>query len=124
MRKEIEDRLIKLALAINALCKTLDNSFLSQHLTIQIIRSSTSLALNYGEAQAAESKNDFIHKTSIVLKELRETQINLRLLETSTQQNEQKMNSCKDECAQLVAIFHKTVISVKRNKHKSPSLEN
>ena len=124
MRKELEKRLINLSQKVNELCKHLDGSFLSDHLTKQIIRSSTSAALNYGEAQAAESKNDFIHKTSIVLKELRETQINLRLLETSTQQNEQKMNSCKDECAQLVAIFHKTVISAKRNKHKSPSIEN
>jgi four helix bundle protein len=63
MRIEIEKRLIDLALNINRACKILDNSFMSKHLSTQIIRSSTSTALNYGEAQAAESKNDFIHKT-------------------------------------------------------------
>ncbi len=115
MRKEIERRLINLALQINHLCKRLDNSFLSQHLTSQIIRSSTSAALNYGEAQAAESRNDFIHKTSIVLKELRETQINLLLLEGSTSKESiEQIKRCQDECDQMIAIFHKTVSSARK----------
>ena len=117
MRKEIEDRLINLSQKINQLCKHLDGSFMSDHLTKQIIRSSTSAALNYGEAQGAESKADFIHKTSIILKELRETQISLKLLSGSIKENAASdMNSCHDECTQLVAIFHKTVITAKSNK--------
>ena len=117
MRKELEDRLITLAQKINILCKRLDGSFISQHLSKQIIRSSTSAALNYGEAQAAESKNDFIHKISIILKELRETQISLKLLSGSIKENAKtEMDFCNNECAQLVAIFHKTVITAKSNK--------
>ena len=116
MRKELEDRLISLAQKINLLCKKLDGSFMSQHLSKQIIRSSTSAALNYGEAQAAESRNDFIHKISIILKELRETQINLKLLSGSIKENvETEMDFCNNECAQLVAIFHQTVITAKSN---------
>ena len=116
MRKEIEDRLIKLSQRINLLCKHLDSSFMSDHLTKQIIRSSTSAALNYGEAQGAESKGDFIHKTSIILKELRETQISLKLLSGSIKENAASdIDFCNDECAQLVAIFHKTVITAKSN---------
>ncbi len=117
MRKELENRLITLAQKINILCNRLDGSFISQHLSKQIIRSSTSAALNYGEAQGAESKNDFIHKISIILKELRETQISLKLLSDSIKENAKaELNFCSDECAQLVAIFHKTVITAKSNK--------
>lgn len=110
MRKELEKRLVHLSLKINRICKNLDNSYLSYHITKQIIRSATSAALNYGEAQAAESRKDFIHKISIVLKELRETKISLFLLEESikvSQLNDVRL--CQSECDQLVAIFHKTV---------------
>ena len=65
MRIELENRLINLAQGISDLCKNLDNSYIAYHLSKQIIRSSTSAALNYGEAQAAESKKDFAHKIGI-----------------------------------------------------------
>ena len=110
MRKELEKRLVQLSLNINRICKNLDNSYLSYHITKQVIRSATSAALNYGEAQAAESRKDFIHKISIVLKELRETKISLFLLEDSTKKSFlNDVRWCQCECDQLVAIFHKTV---------------
>jgi len=116
MRKQIEIRLINLALSIDAMTKSLKNSYLTQHLTSQIIRSSTSAALNYGEAQAAESKKDFIHKTSLVLKELRETKISLNLLMASVRaENMNTFETCQEECDQLVAIFYKTVHSARQN---------
>ena len=116
MKKELEKRLIDLAVMINTTCKTLDKSYLSYHLTTQILRSSSSAALNYGEAQVAESRKDFIHKISIVLKELKETSINLKLL-NKTVKNHTKLNivQCENECNQLVAIFHKTVITARKN---------
>ena len=117
MRKELEERLVSLSVNIQKLCNGLNESFMSEHLSRQILRSSSSAALNYGEAQAAESKNDFIHKISIVLKELRETQISLKLLAGSinVDQNE-KLLACQKECGELVAIFHKTVITAKSRK--------
>lgn len=119
MRKELENRLIELALKINHLCQSLDKNFLSKHIAKQIIRSSTSAALNYGEAQAAESQNDFIHKTSVVLKELRESKISLRLLEGSIKSDEnQNFIACQDENDQLVAIFHKTVLTAKGKRNR------
>jgi len=87
---------------------------MAEHLSKQVIRSSTSAALNYGEAQAAESKGDFIHKISIVLKELRESQISLELLSYSVPASqEDSMKICKNECNELVAIFHKTVMTAR-----------
>jgi len=116
MREEIETRLISLALLIDSVCKSLKRGYLTQHLTTQIIRSSTSAALNYGEAQAAESKRDFIHKTSLVLKELHETKICLKLLASSVRaENMKTFESCQNECDQLNAIFYKTVLSSRQN---------
>jgi four helix bundle protein len=70
--------------------------------------------LNYGEAQSAESRNDFIHKVSVVLKELRETQINLKLLSGSVAEDQNgQMNACLKEVDELIAIFHKTVMTAR-----------
>lgn len=119
MKQQIELRLINLALGIDKVCKTLQRSYLIEHLTTQIIRSSTSSALNYGEAQAAESRRDFIHKISIVLKELRETKICLKLLEKSVHPERiTPFNHCQNECDQLIAIFYKTLKSTKQNMKK------
>ncbi|MEO8088644.1 MAG: four helix bundle protein, partial [Bacteroidota bacterium] len=46
----------------------------------QVMRSGTSPALHYGEAQSAESDKDFIHKMKVALKELRETMNALRII--------------------------------------------
>ncbi len=117
MRIELENRLVELSLGINEICRSLDKNYLAQHLSTQILRSSSGAALNYGEAQAAESKRDFIHKVSIVLKELRETKVSLKLLKGSVSLEMQlTFNKCQNECDQLIAIFHKTVISAKSTK--------
>ncbi len=114
MRQKIEERLINLSVEVHQLIKALDNGILSQNLSSQIIRSSTSAALNYGEAQGAESKKDFIHKSSIVLKELRETHISLKIINNSKiSQDQSSLVYLLDECNQLIAIFHKTVTTAK-----------
>jgi len=53
MRYQIENRLINFSISIIKLCRNLNNEYVSRHLASQIIRSSTSSALNYGEAQGA-----------------------------------------------------------------------
>ena len=117
MRTNIEKRLIDLALSIKDLCKSLDNSYFSNHMTKQILRSSTSAALNFGEAQGAESRNDYKHKIGVVLKELKETKISLLLIQGSlVDEQSSKFDWCLNECDQLVAIFHKTVMTLKRGK--------
>jgi len=116
MRKELEDRLISFAIGLAEACGEANRDYLGQHLSGQILRSGTSAALNYGEAQAAESKKDFVHKNSIVLKELRETHVNLKLMKgTGTVSNMVKIDSLLDECNQLVAIFYRLVQTARRN---------
>lgn len=72
----------------------------------QLIRSVTSSALNYGEAQGAESKKDFIHKMKVCLKELRESQVNLQILEKSNLvKSKEDFEPIIKESNELVAIF-------------------
>ena len=110
MRIEIEKRLIDFSVSIINLCRNLNREFVSQHLASQIIRSSSSSALNYGEAQGAESQNDFIHKTSIVLKELRETHVCLKIIKQSNIVVKSNFDN------ELISIFHRTVKTAKANK--------
>jgi four helix bundle protein len=70
-REVLEERLIQFAVMTAAIINEMPNTKFSNHLSGQLVRSCTSPALNYGEAQGAESKKDFIHKMSVVLKELR-----------------------------------------------------
>ena len=81
---QLEDRLIKFAVDVILLCKHCDGSFASEHLTRQLVRSTTSVALNYGEARSAESSRDFLHKMKISLKELRESFVNMKIQKGAT----------------------------------------
>ncbi len=75
------------------------------HIAGQLIRSGTSPVPNYGEARAAESRRDFIHKMKIALKELRESLIWLEIIARK------RLGDCRDvpaslaECNEPIAIF-------------------
>lgn len=117
MKKELQSRLIDFSVEIINIAKSLKQDFTGQHLGKQIVRSSSSSSLNYGEAQHAESKNDFVHKMSIVLKELRETQINLELIQkTDMATREEKICRAIEECNELIAIFYKSVQTARNNR--------
>jgi len=69
-------------------------------------RSSTSPALNYGEAQAAESTKDFIHKMRIGLKELRETMVGIKIIEKAEIfDKHQEVLTLKKEVNELISIY-------------------
>lgn len=74
-RRELENRLVEFAVTAIEIAEKLPGSFTGKHLGGQLIRSSSSMALNYAEAQGAESRKDFKHKIKIVLKESRENHI-------------------------------------------------
>ena len=115
MRKELEDRLINLAGTVIAMRGSLEPGEISDNLIGQLTRSATSAALNYGEAQGAESRKDFTHKIGIVLKEIRESHNNLKIISKSGlfKGDKKDMDGALDECNQLVAIFHKTALTLK-----------
>lgn len=114
---QLEQRLIKFAIDIILLCKNLDNSFASEHLAKQLIRSATSSALNYGEARAAESSRDFIHKMKICTKELRECLVNLKIQMGANLINDQtNLDKLLVENDELISIF---VVSIKTASAKT-----
>jgi len=67
---DLEDRLVDFAVLIIRMTENLFNTKAGNYISGQLVRSGTSPALHYGEAQSAESRNDFIHKLKILLKEL------------------------------------------------------
>ena len=60
---DLEDRLIDFAVRIIPITESLPKTRIGKHISGQIVRCGTSPAPNYGEAQGAESRADFIHKT-------------------------------------------------------------
>ncbi len=113
---DLEDRLIAFSVSIINLSNLIAKTKAGNHLSGQIIRSGTSSALNYGEAQSSESKKDFIHKFKIILKELRETLVCLKIIEQSNLiKNTALIESVKDECIQLISIFVKSIETAQKN---------
>ncbi len=70
---DLEQRLLDYSARIIRWVESLPNTRAANHVGGQLLRSGTSPCLNHGEAQAAESINDFVHKMRICLKELRES---------------------------------------------------
>ncbi len=77
---DLQERLIEFAVRVLNVVESLPNSRAGNHVAGQLIRSGTSPAANYGEAQSAESRKDFIHKMKVALKELRETLVWLLII--------------------------------------------
>lgn len=112
---DLEERLIDFAVIITDIVEALPNTRLGNYIAGQLIRSGLSPALNYGEAQSAESRNDFIHKMKVILKELRESMISLKIIERKAIHNADKTIAAKSECNQLIAIFVKSIETAKKN---------
>ncbi|WP_292901736.1 four helix bundle protein [Nonlabens sp.] len=112
--QDLENRLINFAVSIIKGSKYLDKNFASEHLSKQLIRSSTSIALNYGEARGGESTRDYLHKMKLSLKELRESYINLKIIKgAELMSNIETLDQLIDENNQLISIF---VVSIKNTK--------
>lgn len=113
---ELEERLIKFSIMIIGLSNDIDNTKAGAHLVGQIIRSGTSVALNYGEVQGAESKRDFVHKMKIAFKELRETFVCLRIIGGSNLcKSNSKLEKILKENNELISIFVKSLNTSQSN---------
>jgi four helix bundle protein len=113
---DLEERLINFAVMIVEICENMPDTKASNHLAGQLIRSGTSPALNYGEAQSGESRKDFIHKIKIVLKELRETFVCLKIIfRTKLHKSEDKIQAAMNENNELISIFVKSAETAQKN---------
>lgn len=110
---ELEDRLIDFAVRIIKLSANLPKTPAGKHIAGQILRSGTSPAPNYGEARGAESNADFVHKLGIVLKELNETSIWLRIIERSQLLKRELLVEIIGENRELSRIFTSSLKTAK-----------
>lgn len=116
MKFDLEQRLVKFAVAIIKLVATLPKDRACNHLASQLVRSGTAPALLYGEAQAAESRKDFVHKMRLALKELRETSIGLRILdEAGFIKSPEELGRLTTENNELISIFSKSISTAVKN---------
>ena len=103
---DLEDRLIDFAVRIIRLAESLPRTPIGNHIRGQISRSGTAPAPNYAEAQNAESRNDFVHKINVVLKELRETRVWLLIiLRAGLPKPASSLQPLIQETNELIAIF-------------------
>ncbi len=115
--ENIEERLVEFAVRIIHVCDSLPNKPAATHIRGQLIRSGTSPAPNYGEARGAESRNDFIHKLKIVLKELNETRIWLKIIIHAEMLSEKSLNELLAECDQLCRIISASINTAKQSSN-------
>jgi four helix bundle protein len=116
---DLEERLIEFAVRIMGVVESLPNTRAGNHVAGQLIRSGTSPAPNYGEAQSAESRNDFIHKMKVALKELRESRVWLLIIQRKPLiEPVEKLAPILGECNELIAIFVTSIATAEKNKEK------
>jgi four helix bundle protein len=114
---DLENRLLEYSARIIRLADSLPNTRAATHVANQILRSGTSPLPNHGEAQAAESVDDFIHKIRICLKELRETRRWLRLIVCVPLVKEtERITPLIDETIELIRIFAASVRTANTRK--------
>jgi four helix bundle protein len=118
---DLEERLVGFACICLEVCELLPHSKAGQNLEYQLSKSGTATALIYAEAQAAESRADFLHKMKMVLKEIRESNVNLKIIKIKPLITHKKVDLALTESNELTAIFLtsiKTAINNQTNSRK------
>src|SRR5437868_14632069 len=114
--RDILERTFDFASAIVRLCGKLDERpGVGRVMMSQILRAGTSVPANIEEAQAGQSKADFISKMSIALKEARETHLRMRLLATANLVPETALRALIGEADEIKRVIGAIIVSAKRN---------
>lgn len=115
-RYDLEERLLEYSARIIRLVELLPNTRAGNHIAGQLLRSGTSPYPNHGEAQAAESPKDFIHKLRVSLKELRESHRWLRLIKrVRLIDKPELLNDLITETDELIRIFVTGIETAQKN---------
>ena len=110
---ELSDRLLEFSVRVGKVVDALPDTRLSRHIAGQLVRCGTAPGPNYEEGCAAESRADFVHKLSIVLKELRECHYWLRLIARAAMIPNDRLEKMLDEASQLCRIFGQSLVTAK-----------
>ena len=113
---DLEDRLVEFSCRIIEVVEAIPNTRAGNYIAGQLIRCGLAPTLLYGEAQSAESRQDFIHKMKIVLKELKETRVCLKIISKSLMiKPVERLKDIKSEDGQLISIIAKSIDTAKKN---------
>jgi len=113
---DLQERLIQFAVLIIKITDSLFDTRAGNHIAGQLVRSGTHPALHYGEAQSAESRQDFIHKFKVLLKELRETKNALLIIKrTPLTIKIDLVDMALKEAEELIAISATSITTAERN---------
>ena len=116
---DLEDRLVDFTCRMISVVDTLPRNRTGNYIAGQLIKSCHSPAFNYGEAQAAESRDDFIHKMKIILKELKECRTVLKIIvKKSMIKPVTKISPLYKETEELIAIVGKSISTAQKNNEK------
>ena len=118
MDVDLAERLFQFAIHVTKFLRNLPDEPEFNNMRYQLSKSSTSAGANYEEAQAAFSKQDFLHKIDISLKEMRESNYWLRLIEAALvlkQDLNSELNLLIKESAELKNILGKISASTRNN---------
>jgi four helix bundle protein len=114
---DLEARLLEYSSKIIRMIEKLPDTRAGRHISGQLIKSGTSPYANHGEAQAAESSKDFIHKMQICLKELRESKRWLKLINhVPLIDRSVDVDALLQETEELIKIFAVSIRTAKNNK--------
>jgi len=113
---DLEERLLDYAARVIGLVDQLAATRAGNHVAGQLLRSGTSPLPNHGEAQAAESRRDFIHKLKISLKELKESRWWLRLIQQVPLMDTERVEPLVGETQELIRIFATSIRTAERNQ--------
>jgi four helix bundle protein len=116
--EDIKDRTFEFALAIVSLVESLPNTISAKTIGKQLIRSGTSIGANVEEATAAHSKDDFVYRMNVALREARETLYWLRLLDASRTLEKRPLTDVLQEADEIARILG-AIVSSARGKRKS-----
>lgn len=124
----IVDRTAEFADRIIQLCLALPNNSVGWEIGRQLIRAGTSVGANVEEAQAGESKADFIHKMRIAREECREARFFLRRIANARLIPQRRLESLLGEVEQILLILttiilratERDVVVAQNNKKQEP----
>ncbi|MGD0709787.1 MAG: four helix bundle protein [Bacteroidales bacterium] len=114
----MSERFLEFAAIIIKLETKLCKTYAGRHIYGQLFRAGSSSGANYEESIAAESKADFIHKTQVTLKEVRESNFWLRLIKKSNLINDEDsdLKFLLQESFEYIKIFSSSLVTAKSNK--------
>jgi four helix bundle protein len=110
---DIRERAFQFSVRVIRAVRDLPHDAATRVVAYQLIKAATSVGANVEEADAAESKRDFVHKMSIARKETRESRYWLRIVRASIAENDEWI-SLQQETEEIARILSAIISSTRQ----------